>query len=151
MDKKKVLTVILIIIAVLLFAVFIFTPKSIESALKRIDEPFKVGEIFTVEDMGDDLYFAIYRNEDNINLLQNAVLKKSCVFYKVIDENGSLNFNPPKDGNDSKLKSTGFISWYDKKHPEKYVIMVAAYDNAIDSVEFCGKKLEKIEDRKSVV
>ena len=127
MKKRAIFLIVLIIIFGVGISFFMYFPKSIENALNRIKYPFEVGEILASQQIDENLTAVIYTNKEEKSNLQNAIVRKRGIFYDVIETNGSVHIEKPKQLESGQLRTQVLISWYDKS--DKYVIMAVAYGN----------------------
>lgn len=142
MKKRAIIFIVLIIFLSAGISSFIYFPKSIETALSRIKYPFEVGDVFAMEAIDDDLTFVLYRNKTKDDRLQNALLRKQGPFYEVIEQNGSVNLEIPKQLKSGELRAEILISWYDKS--DKYVIMAVARDEEVGTIIYRGQELMQL-------
>ena len=97
MKNRKVIFIGLFIFLSLVIGSFTYFPKSMDTALNRIKYPFEVGEIVTSQQIDENLIVVIYTNKENSSQLQNAIIQKTGIFYSVVEMNGSLNIEMPKE------------------------------------------------------
>lgn len=121
---------------------FIYFPKSIETALSRIEYPFEVGEILATQQIGENLTAVIYTNKEEKDNFQNAIVRKNSIFYDVIDRNGSLYMEKPKQLESGELRAQVLISWYDRS--DKYVVMAVAYDEDVFTITHLNQELMQL-------
>ena len=132
-----------LLLLVLVLAGFLLTrPTSLEAALDRQPEPFRVGEILDQEPLDTGRTLVLYRNADDPDLLQNAVVEKRGPFYRVIDCNGNLPAVPPHALEQGDLRSQMQISWYDRGRA--YVAMLVAFDEDVAAVTLEGQPLRRV-------
>jgi len=118
---------------------FVHRRKSIENALNRIKYPFEVGEILASQQIDENLTAVIYTNKEEKSNLQNAIVRKRGIFYDVIETNGSVHIEKPKQLESGQLRTQVLISWYDKS--DKYVIMAVAYDEDVSTITYLNQEL----------
>lgn len=138
MKKGKMILATLIV----LIGMVMYFPKNIDAALNRIKHPFEVGEVLVAQEIEENLTVVIYTNQQNNTQLQNALIQKTVIFYRVIERNGSLTIEKPKMLESGELRANILISWYDKS--DKYVVMAVAYDEDVESVTYLNQELQKI-------
>ena len=139
MKKRAIFLIVLIIIFGVGISFFMYFPKSIENALNRIKYPFEVGEILASQQIDENLTAVIYTNKEEKSNLQNAIVRKRGIFYDVIETNGSVHIEKPKQLESGQLRTQALISWYDKS--DKYVIMAVAYDDDVSSIWYLYQDL----------
>ena len=130
MKKRAIFLIVLIIIFGVGISFFMYFPKSIENALNRIKYPFEVGEILASQQIDENLTAVIYTN---------AIVRKRGIFYDVIETNGSVHIEKPKQLESGQLRTQVLISWYDKS--DKYVIMAVAYDEDVSTITYLNQEL----------
>ena len=67
------------------------------------------------------------------------VVRKRGIFYDVIETNGSVHIEKPKQLESGQLRTQVLISWYDKS--DKYVIMAVAYDEDVSTITYLNQEL----------
>ena len=139
MKKRANFLIVLIIIFGVGISFFMYFPKSIENALNRIKYPFEVGEILASQQIDENLTAVIYTNKEEKSNLQNAIVRKRGIFYDVIETNGSVHIEKPKQLESGQLRTQVLISWYDKS--DKYVIMAVAYDEDVSTITYLNQEL----------
>lgn len=139
MKRNKVIFVGLIILIGAAISFYIYVPKNIDVALNRIKYPFEVGKILTTQQIEENLTAVIYTNKENHNKLQNALIRKTGIFYKVTAMNGSLTLEKPKKLKSGDLRTQVLVSWYDKS--DKYFIMAIAYDEDVAAITYLNQEL----------
>jgi len=142
MKNRKVIFIGLFIFLSLVIGSFTYFPKSMDTALNRIKYPFEVGEIVTSQQIDENLIVVIYTNKNNNNELQNAIIQKNSIFYSVVEMNGSLNIEMPKELDRGDLRTAELISWYDKS--DKYVVMAVAYDEDVAAITYRNQELAQL-------
>ena len=142
MKKRTIILIVLIILVCTGISFFIYFPKSIESTLSRIKDPFEVGDVFAMEEIDDDLTFVLYRNKTKSDRLQNVLLRKQGPLYEVIENNGSVILERPKQLESKERRADILISWYDKS--DKYVIMAVARDENVETILYRGQELMQL-------
>ena len=105
-----ILAVLIVLIGTLIGLVMYF-PKNIDTALNRIQHPFEAGEILAAQEIEENLTAVLYTNRRNNTQLQNALIRKTGIFYKVVDRNGSLTIEKPKTLESGELRADVLISW----------------------------------------
>lgn len=143
MNKKKIISLISSFCIVISVIMFLYLPKSIESVLKRLDYPFEVGEIVSTQQIDKNTSLAIFTNKEKSNELQNAIIRKNGLFYKLIDQNGSLTIEKTKNLESGSFRTQRLISWYDKS--DKYVITIISYDEDVESITYQGQKTKRVD------
>ena len=101
--------------------------------------PFEVGEILASQQIDENLTAVIYTNKEEKSNLQNAIVRKRGIFYDVIETNGSVHIEKPKQLESGQLRTQALISWYDKS--DKYVIMAVAYDEDVSTITYLNQEL----------
>ena len=101
--------------------------------------PFEVGEILASQQIDENLTAVIYTNKEEKSNLQNAIVRKRGIFYDVIETNGSVHIEKPKQLESGQLRTQVLISWYDKS--DKYVIMAVAYDEDVSTITYLNQEL----------
>ena len=144
MKKGKIFLAIPIMLIVVILSIALYFPKSIDTALNRIQYPFEVGEVLATMEIEENLTAVIYTNQQNDKHLQNALIQKTGIFYKVIDSNGSLTIEKPKMLKSGDQRAEILISWYDKSDKDKYIIMAVAYDKNVESISYRDQELQEI-------
>lgn len=139
MKKRAIFLIVLIIIFGVGISFFMYFPKNIENALNRIKYPFEVGEILASQQIDENLTAVIYTNKEEKSNLQNAIVRKRGIFYDVIETNGSVHIEKPKQLESGQLRTQVLISWYDKS--DKYVIMAVAYDEDVSTITYLNQEL----------
>lgn len=142
MKKSKIIIIGLIILIGMTISYFIYVPKSIDTALNRIKYPFEVGEILATQRIEENLTLAIYTNKEKNDELQNALIEKTGIFYKVIEMNGSLIIDEPQKLQSGDLRTQVLVSWYDKS--DKYVVMAVAYDEDVYGITYLNQELMQL-------
>lgn len=142
MKNRKLIFIGLFIFLSVVIGSFIYFPKSIDTALNRIKYPFEVGEILTSQQIDENLIVVIYTNKENSSQLQNAIIQKTGIFYSVVEMNGSLNIEMPKELDSGDLRTAELISWYDKS--DKYVVMAVAYDEDVAAITYRNQELTQL-------
>ena len=142
--NNMILTALIVLIGVAISLVMYF-PKNIDTALNRIKYPFEAGEVLAAQEIEENLTAVIYTNRQNNTQLQNALIRKMGIFYKVVDMNGSLTIEieKPKMLESGEPRADVLISWYDKS--DKYVVMAVAYDEDVESVTYLDQELKGID------
>lgn len=143
MKNRKVIFIGLFIFLSLVIGSFTYFPKSMDTALNRIKYPFEVGEIVTSQQIDENLIVVIYTNKENSSQLQNAIIQKTGIFYSVVEMNGSLNIEMPKELDRGDLRTAELISWYDKS--DKYVVMAVAYDEDVAAITYQNQELTPLD------
>lgn len=142
MKKGNIILAALIVLAGVLLGLVIYFPKNIDAALRRIQYPFEVGEVLATQQIEEDLTAVIYTNRQDSTQLQNALIRKTGIFYKVVDRNGSLTMEKPRALESGALRADILISWYDRS--DKYVVMAVAYDEDVASVTYLDQALQEL-------
>lgn len=142
MKNRKLIFIGLFIFLSVVIGSFIYFPKSIDTVLNRIKYPFEVGEILTSQQIDENLIVVIYTNKENSSQLQNAIIQKTGIFYSVVEMNGSLNIEMPKELDRGDLRTAELISWYDKS--DKYVVMAVAYDEDVAAITYRNQELTQL-------
>lgn len=143
MKKRAIFLIVLIIIFGVGISFFMYFPKSIENALNRIKYPFEVGEILASQQIDENLTAVIYTNKEEKSNLQNAIVRKRGIFYDVIETNGSVHIEKPKQLESGQLRTQALISWYDKS--DKYVVMAVAYDEDVAAITYQNQELTPLD------
>ena len=133
MKKRAIFLIVLIIIFGVGISFFMYFPKSIENALNRIKYPFEVGEILASQQIDENLTAVIYTNKEEKSNLQNAIVRKRGIFYDVIETNGSVHIEKPKQLESGQLRTQVLISWYDKS--DKYGIYHYLFKPRVDTAK----------------
>ena len=139
MRKKTIILFILIFLFSAGIISFIYFPKSIETALSRIQHPFEVGEILATQQIEENLTAVIYTNKEEKDRLQNALVRKKGIFYDVIETNGSIQIEKPKQLESGEPIAGELVSWYDKS--DKCVVMAVAYDEDVSAITYRKQEL----------
>lgn len=134
MKKRKLILLGLLIFLSVVIGSIIYFPKSIDSALNRIKYPFEVGEILITQQIDKNLIVAIYTNKEDSSKLQNAIIQKNGIYYRVVEVNGSLHIEKPQKLDSGGLRTQALISWYNKS--DKYVVMAVAYDEDVAAITY---------------
>lgn len=142
MKKGRIIFATIIVLAGAMISFVIYFPKNIDTALNRIQHPFEVGEVLATQEIEENLTAVIYTNQQNNTQLQNALIRKAGIFYRVVDMNGSLTIEKPKMLESGEPRANILISWYDKSY--KYVVMAVAYDEDVKSVTYLDQELQEI-------
>lgn len=142
MKKGNLILAALIVLMVVMISLVMYFPKNIHAALNRIKHPFEVGEVLVTQEIEENLTAVIYTNQKDRTHLQNALIRKTGIFYRVVDRNGSLTIEKPKMLESGEPRANILISWYDKS--DKYVVMAAAYDEDVASVTYRNQELQEI-------
>lgn len=130
----------------LVFAIWFFRqPTSIDAVLEDIAPPFSVGDVLTSQEVDDGLTLVLYRNQDDRNALQSALIRKHGPLYRLVRCSGSLELAPVGQPDPGQLRSRMLISWYDRDNPEKCVVLAVAYDEAVEAISYCDTPLERID------
>lgn len=143
MKKRAIFLIVLIIIFGVGISFFMYFPKSIENALNRIKYPFEVGEILASQQIDENLTAVIYTNKEEKSNLQNTIVRKRGIFYDVIETNGSVHIEKPKQLESGQLRTQVLISWYDKS--DKYVVMAVAYDEDVAAITYQNQELTPLD------
>lgn len=141
--KKKILLITLVLLICVGLGFFIYLPKNIDTILKRIEYPFEVGEVLKSYQIEENLTCVLYTNKEKHNELQNVLIRKTGIFYKIIEMNGSLTIEKPNTLESGQLRSNLLISWYDKS--DKYVVMGVAYDEDVEKINYLNHELMKLD------
>lgn len=142
MKKGKMILAAPIVLVGVTICLVMYFPKNIDAALNRIKYPFEVGEVLAAREIEENLTAVIYTNQQNNTQLQNALIRKTGIFYRVVDMNGSLTVEKPEMLESGEPRANILISWYDKS--DKYVVMAVAYDEDVESVTYLNQELEEI-------
>lgn len=142
MKKGNMILAVLIVLIGTLIGLVMYFPKNIDTALNRIQHPFEAGEILAAQEIEENLTAVLYTNRRNNTQLQNALIRKTGIFYKVVDRKGSLTIEKPKTLESGELRADVLISWYDKS--DKYIVMAVAYDEDVESVTYLDQELKKL-------
>lgn len=141
MGKRKAVFITLIIVLGVAIGYFIYLPKDINTVIERRKYPFAAGEILAAQQIEAGITSVIYTDRDRQEVLHNAVIKKNGIFYSVIETQGSLNLEMPTELKSGDLRMTLWLSRYDEKDFEKYVVMAAARDEDVAAVSCRGQEL----------
>ena len=139
MKKRSAFLIVLLVLFGIGIGAFLFFPKSIDSAISRIGSPFAVGELLATQQLDKNFTAVIYTNKEEKDQLQNAIIRKYGIFYDVIDKNGSIEIEQPKELESGELRARVLISWYGQG--DRYFVIAAAYDNDVSTITYQNQEL----------
>lgn len=142
MRKTKKWQMLFAVLLLASISFYVYIPKNIHTALKRIDGVFEVGEVLAVQPVEEDMTAVIYTNKERPKELQNALVHKKGTFYDVIELNGSLHMEKAGKLKQGLPRTNMLLSWYDNS--DQCIIMVVAYDEDVADIVYRGEKLTSL-------